>query len=481
LLNSDPTNENSPTLSFEIVYAGRSRELQIKAARSADLSDFAGQIHEAANEYLLVGKANAANANAVRMHLPWLKPKPLGLNLSAGVGDRLGLATSGHARAFTKYGKGILPIFAQQSAREMERLFRTPQEVMDDATFGLIESSWMTQFGSDADHLKTIADIDTALAAGFTMFTLDPGDSVAVVPPNFDGNVNHLPWGELEDTEDSMILRYKDTQFNLGEISISMNNDEIRRAAYKYSSAVACVVLMYRHLMQTATHEVEVEIAIDETSEVTTMGEHIFIATELKRLGVKWISFAPRYIDGFEKGIEFKGNLEELSVNLKGHFAIAEALGPYKLSIHSGSDKFDIYSMAHDICGGLIHLKTSGTSYLEALSICAQFAPDLFREIYQMSVDSYAKARSSYQVSANLKNAPSAATLSDTELMGLITSDDTRQILHVGYGDALTLRDSSGNFALRTALQMCLIENKEDYDQAMEAHIGKHLKLFRIS
>ena len=77
-----------------------------------------------------------------------------------------------------------------------------------------------------------------------------------------------------------------------------------------------------------------------------------------------------------------------------------------------------------------------------------------------------------------MKNAPSAATLSDTELMGLITSDDTRQILHVGYGDALTLRDSSGNFALLAALQMCLIENKEDYDQAMEAHIGKHLALF---
>ena len=223
MLNSDPIKKNSPSLSFEIVYAGRSRELQIKAVRSGDLSDFEGQIHESANEYLLVGKPNAANANAVRMHLPWLKPKPLGLNLSAGVGDRLGLATSGHARAFTKYGKGILPIFVQQSAREMERLFRTPQEVMDDATFGLIESSWMNKFGSDADHLKTIADIDTALAAGFTMFTLDPGDSVAVVPPNFDGNLNHLPWGELEDTQDSMILRYKDKQFNIGEISISSN------------------------------------------------------------------------------------------------------------------------------------------------------------------------------------------------------------------------------------------------------------------
>jgi hypothetical protein len=109
--------------------------------------------------------------------------------------------------------------------------------------------------------------------------------------------------------------------------------------------------------------------------------------------------------------------------------------------------------------------------------VCAQFAPELFREIYQISLDSYAKARSTYQVSASLKSAPVVENIKDNELKELITLDDTRQILHVGYGDTLTYQDSSGNFVLRNALKLCLIENKRYYDQAMESHIGKHLSL----
>src|SRR5439155_25657279 len=47
------------------------------------------------------------------------KPVALGLAPSFGFGDRLGLATPGHAIALLNSGTGILPIFAQQSIREM--------------------------------------------------------------------------------------------------------------------------------------------------------------------------------------------------------------------------------------------------------------------------------------------------------------------------------------------------------------------------
>ena len=472
---------NAPVLGFEIVNSGGKRKLQIIGVRSDDFSDFSGDVHVTGSKYLFVGELNAINAKAVRKHLPWLNPQPLGLKLSAGVGDRLGMATSGQARAFVNFGQGVSPIFAQQSAREMHRMGRSPQEVMDDATFGLVESSWRGLIGSDADHLKNIEDINSCIAAGFTMFTLDPGDSVVVVPIDFDGNLDHLPWGELEDTEVSMIGRYKEKEFLLEHTSLFFTDYEIRRAVFKYGAAVASVVSMYRHLIQNTKHEVEVEGAIDETHEVTTLGEHIFIATELNRLGVKWVSFAPRYIDGFEKGIEFKGNIEDLAVNLKGHFAIAQSLGPYKLSIHTGSDKFGIYSLANQLCNGVFHLKTSGTSYLEALSICAQFAPEIFRDIYQISYDAYAQSRFSYQVSANLTDAPVVRKLSNSDLKELLFLESSRQILHVGYGDVLTLRDKSGNYVLRDALQLCLIEHKEDYDKALELHIGRHLSLLSKS
>ena len=70
------------------------------------------------------------------------------------------------------------PIFAQQSIREMTRTGRTPIEVMDDATWGQFAEGWRGGTGADADHLKTTADIDVCLAAGFAMFTIDPGEHV---------------------------------------------------------------------------------------------------------------------------------------------------------------------------------------------------------------------------------------------------------------------------------------------------------------
>ncbi|MBE0695314.1 MAG: hypothetical protein IH586_00150, partial [Anaerolineaceae bacterium] len=117
-----------------------------------------------------------ANAAALRQRLPWLKPRPLGLVTSAGFGDRLGLATPGHVHAVE--GTDIAPIFAQQSVRENARTRRTPQEVIDDATWGVLQTGWRKPWGADADHLKTTADLDSFFDAGFTFFTIDPGEHV---------------------------------------------------------------------------------------------------------------------------------------------------------------------------------------------------------------------------------------------------------------------------------------------------------------
>ena len=85
-----------------------------------------------------------ANAAALRTRLPWLNPVPLGRKTSFGFGDRLGLATPGHIQALRSAdpdGK-IAPIFAQQSVRENIRTGRTPQQVMDDAMWGVFQEGW---------------------------------------------------------------------------------------------------------------------------------------------------------------------------------------------------------------------------------------------------------------------------------------------------------------------------------------------------
>ncbi|HEX9076862.1 MAG TPA: tagaturonate epimerase family protein, partial [Anaerolineae bacterium] len=113
------------------------------------LGGFEGETSEKAGKTLLVGPASARNAAALREQLDWLKPRPLGLQTSAGTGDRLGLATPGHVRAFRAVGGGLAPIFAQQSIREMTRTGRSPQQVMDDATWGVFAEGWRQGVGAD--------------------------------------------------------------------------------------------------------------------------------------------------------------------------------------------------------------------------------------------------------------------------------------------------------------------------------------------
>ncbi len=112
-----------------------------------------------------------------------------------------------------------------------------------------------------------------------------------------------------------------------------------------------------------------------ETDTPTTHQEHIFFVHELRRLGVQWVSLAPRYIGRFEKGVDYIGDLGALRSDLSGHAAISRALGPYKLSLHSGSDKFSVYPIITEMTGGRVpptagasgrSRRTSGTSSLQS-------------------------------------------------------------------------------------------------------------------
>ena len=142
------------------------------------LNLFVGEKTDCGDETLLSARLTAENAEALRTQLPWLKPQTLGLKTSAGMGDRLGLATPGHVRAIRKMNGKIAPILTQQSIRENTRTGRNPQEVMDDAMWGIFQENWREPYGADADHLKSTADIDICLKSGYTFFTIDPGEHV---------------------------------------------------------------------------------------------------------------------------------------------------------------------------------------------------------------------------------------------------------------------------------------------------------------
>ena len=114
-----------------------------------------------------------SNAMMIRELFPFTKPILIGVHNAIGLGDRLGIANPAHLRAVS--GTGMKAVLAQQSIRELERTQRRPEEVVDAASWAAYQEGYQAGFGADADHLKTTADIDLMVAAGFTMFTIDPG------------------------------------------------------------------------------------------------------------------------------------------------------------------------------------------------------------------------------------------------------------------------------------------------------------------
>jgi hypothetical protein len=424
-----------------------------------------------------------ANARALRLTLPWLRPAPIGLTTSAGFGDRLGRATPGHVRALrtalaTAPGHTVVPIFAQQSMRENARTGRTPDGVLADATWGAFQAGWRGSVGADADHLKTTDDVDACAAAGYTFYTIDPGDDVdsgadTATPEAIGEQVSALPWARLESTPGDLLRRYAERELPLDSMRITLDGLAVLRAAAKYGGAVAHVAALYRHLAAKRI-PFELEVSVDETETPTTLVEHIYIASELKRLGVRWVSLAPRYVGRFEKGIEYIGDLDALARDLGGHAAVARALGPYKLSLHSGSDKFTVYPLLAEATGGALHLKTAGTSYVEALRVVAECEPGLFHEIVALARERYPADRASYHVSAEVECLPDMTQVGDTELADLLDEPNLRQALHVTFGSVLA--------AYGPRLRAVLDAHADDYAVVLERHLYRHLEpLLRAS
>ncbi len=430
---------------------------------------------------VLEAAADADHAEALRKMLPWTGPQLIAGRPSIGLGDRLGLATPGHVRAVE--GTGYVPMLAQQSIREMTRTQRTPRQVMADATYGVLQTGFRSGFGADADHLKTPDDIDACRAAGFTFYTIDPGDHVADEADGMDAAAlaeafAALPWDALQATGDETLARYVQRPQQLTDaVTADFDEASLHRAAVKYGRAIAHTAAMYRHLVDGfgSPEAFELEVSVDETESPTTPAEHYYVAQELHRLGVRWVSLAPRFVGRFEKGVDYLGDLAELERTFDAHVVVARRFGDYKISLHSGSDKFSVYAMAAKHGPGRVHVKTAGTSYLEALRVLARHERDLFREILDFARDRYDTDKATYHVSADVANVPPAGDVPDDRLPDLLDDFDARQVLHVTFGSVLT-EDKGERF--RRRLMAALKTHEAAYEAGLEAHFARHIGPF---
>jgi len=322
-------------------------------------------------------------------------------------------------------------------------------------------------------------------AAGFTMFTIDPGDHVVdaadtMSVPELQEAAGGLPWDDLEDTLGAALRRYSGVLFFTGSgLDLEPSDEDTLRAWVKYGAPLAHTAKMYRHIAATmGDRPFEVEVSVDETASVTTPFEHWMVASELRRLGVEWIGLAPRFIGDFEKGIDYRGDLELFRSEYLKHLAVAEGLGPYKISIHSGSDKFRVYRVIGEIAKGGVHVKTAGTSYLEALRTVATCDPGLFREILDFSRGLYEHERRTYHVSGKLERVPAATEMGDGDLPGLFEDDDARQVLHVTFGRVLTEKDGAETYLFKKRLLAALETHEEIHYKNLVTHFRRHTAPF---
>jgi len=404
---------------------------------------------------------NHSNLNLLRGIFPYLNPSFCGPKPSFGTGDRLGIATPAHLRAFQ--GKDIFPILAQQSVREMARTERTWQKVLDDAIWGCFEAGYEGLFGADADHVKEIKELKKAVECGYTMFTLDPSDFVR-------NDINKLSKQELNQ------LYYQTP--NSKEIEgLYLGEESLKEIILTYSEALNHVVKCYEFLKDYKKEKFDLEISVDETPTVTSPLAHLFIVLELRRRGVDFQNLALHFLGDWQKGIEYIGDVKQFAGEFSLHAAIAKKIGGYKLSLHTGSDKFSVYPIFFQETNGLCHIKTAGTSWLEEAKVIAMKDPALYREIHRFALKNFAKDRASYNLTTDLSHIPDIDIIADNELVNIFKQNDSRQLIHITYGSILSAKDDEGKYTFKDRIYKILFEYEEDHYRELSNHIKRHLEL----
>ena len=140
-----------------------------------------------------------------------------------------------------------------------------------------------------------------------------------------------------------------------------------------------------------------------------------------------------------------------------------------------------MYGLLAKSTKGRFHVKTAGTSYLEALRVIARHDPSSFREIIDFARSRYDTDKATYHVSATLADAPESTAATDTVLeseylecwkdvpQGKGFTKPGRQILHCTFGSVLT------HAKFGSIVRDCLKAHTDTYCAVLDDHFGRHL------
>jgi hypothetical protein len=416
---------------------------------------------------------NYKNLQTMQKYLPYLNPILCKSKKSFGTGDRIGMVTASHISAFK--GRDIFPILAQQSPRELNKTGRSWKDVVSDAVWGYFEAGYKIPFGTDADHVKETSDLKSAVDFGFTMFTVDPSDHIRNISDHSNAEVTKI-YNSLR-TKEVLEKKYIGKKIVIAENDYYFDSSNLVLIASKYVEAINHVINLYNYLKSYKKDDFDFEVSMDEIEIPVSPQEHYFIANELTEAGVNFQNLALRFVGKWEKAVDYVGDIKLFEEDLKKHVEISKKSGEYKLSLHSGSEKFSIYKAFSELTEGNFHIKTAGTSWLEALRVIAIKKPSLFRDIYSFSLKSFEKDKASYHLSTNITDLSDNKDSPDEDLANFLDISSSRQILHVTFGSILTLKDKGGNYIFRDKIYSILNGSEDIHYGLVRSNIDKHLNL----
>lgn len=138
---------------------------------------------------------------------------------------------------------------------------------------------------------------------------------------------------------------------------------------------------------------------MDETLSPQTPLEMFFILEAIAAEEIPAQTIAPKFTGRFNKGVDYVGDVAQFTTEFEADLAVIEyAIKTFglpanlKLSVHSGSDKFSIYQpmrQAMQKFNAGIHLKTSGTTWLEeliGLALAGRKGLEIACQVYRASL-----------------------------------------------------------------------------------------------
>lgn len=435
--------------------------------------DLAGEMMEGKGKVCPLSHENRLVLNR---YFDYTVPQAFGKEIATmGLGDRLGLASPGHIE--TIRNRNIKPILAQQSIRELNLTDRSMTDIVDAASFAVFQEGYKGGFGADGDHLKEEEDIQHALAIGMSMLTLDCSDYIVNGISNLTVDEIREKYQALpEETRQHFENNYLDKTFDANGVAISFDEEELMKNVLVYEKAIDYMVHVYNSYIRKETRAIDFEVSIDETETITSPAEHFFVAKELLDHQVDVTSLAPRFCGEFQKGIDYIGDVKQFEIELSEHAKIADYFG-YKLSIHSGSDKFTVFPIIAKHTGDVLHVKTAGTNWLEAIRVIAKTNPELYRDMHVFALENFNEALKYYHVTPDLDSIKPLDAVLDEALSDYMNDDAARQVFHVTYGLILTAKDEKGSYLFKDKFFAELDKHEEAYRTGLEKHIGKHLEL----